>query len=92
MRLVIYTWRVYRLPGMHNNIIYTLSVSGVDFMEDLSIVTLRAGTTESCIDIVIINDDIALEGNETFTSQLSLFFEISVDISTAVVTIIDDEG
>ena len=69
-----------------------ISVSGVDFMEDLSIVTLRAGTTESCIDIVIINDDIALEGRETFTSQLSLFFEIAVDISTAVVTIIDDDS
>ena len=58
-------------------------------MEDLSIVTLCAGTTESCIDI---NDDIAFEGRETFTSQLSLFFEIFVDRTTAVVTIIDDDS
>ena len=61
-------------------------------MEDMSVVILRAGTTESCIDIVIINDDIALEGDETFTSQLSLLSEIPVDITIAVVTIIDDDG
>ena len=61
-------------------------------MEDMSVVVLRAGTTESCIDIVIFNDDIALEGDETFTSQLSLLSEMPVDITIAVVTIIDDDG
>ena len=61
-------------------------------MEDISVATFRAGTTESCIDIVIINDDIALEGDETFTSQLSPFFEVPVDITTAVITIINDDS
>ena len=70
----------------------SISVSGVDYIVAQSIATFRAGTTESCINIVIINDDIVLEGSETFTAQLSLFFEISVDTTTAVVTIVDDDS
>ena len=81
--LHVVTCRYYLLVKLH--------FSGVDFLENTSIVTLRAGKTEACTDILIVDDNTALEEDETFTSQLMLFFPIPVDISTALVTIIDDD-
>ena len=58
----------------------------------MQFVTFHAGTTQACTNIQIIDDAIALEGNETFGIELTpLFQELPVNISTAVVTIIDDD-
>ena len=63
----------------------------MDYRDDTALLTLRAGATEICTNFVIIND-LAEEGNETFSVILEALFPISVDISTAVVTIIDDDS
>lgn len=48
------------------------------------------GATQSCVNIEILDDNTALEGNEVFSLELStLFLPIPIDISTAKVTIID---
>ena len=67
------------------------SHSGDDYRDDTALLTLPAGATEICTNFVIIND-LAEEGNETFSVTLEALYKISVDISTAVVTIIDDES
>ena len=63
----------------------------MDYRDDTALLTLRAGATEICTNFVIINDS-DVEGNETFSVILEALFPIPVDISTAVVTIIDDES
>ena len=68
-----------------------LSHSGVDYREDTELLTLRAGTTEMCTNFVIINDS-DVEGMETFSVTLEALYPISVNISSAVVTIIDDDS
>ena len=68
-----------------------LSHSGVDYRDDTALLTLRAGATENCTNFIIIND-LAEEGNETFSVILEALFPISIDISAAVVTIIDDDS
>ena len=68
-----------------------VAYSGVDFIFSLPIVTLPAGTTEACTNIQIINDETVLEGNETFGVEITPLIPVPVNISTAVVTIIDDD-
>ena len=54
---------------------------------------LLPGQTQECIDITVIDDDTALEGREMFRVELStLFFPVPIDISTAEVTIIDNDS
>ena len=54
---------------------------------------LFPGQTQECINITVIDDDTALEGREMFRVDLStLFFPVPIDISTAEVTIIDNDS
>ena len=51
-----------------------------------------AGATETCTDIEII-DDIIVEGDEVFIVEISSpFIPLPIDISSAIVTIIDDDS
>jgi hypothetical protein len=66
--------------------------SGSDFSAGTQTASFTAGSTRACVNFVIIDDDLALEGDETFTAT----FETpdgfaSVDPSTATVTIIDND-
>ena len=54
---------------------------------------LLPGQKQECINITLIDDDTALEGREMFRVELStLFFPVPIDISTAEVTIIDNDS
>ena len=64
---------------------------GVDFVSGQSIGFLFPGETESCINIALINDETALEGNEVFRVDLSIFLPVPIDRSTAEVIIIDND-
>ena len=65
----------------------------MDFVGGLFTLALVTGATETCTNIELIDDDIAMEGNETFRIELmSLFIPIPLDISTAEVIIIDDDS
>ena len=65
----------------------------MDFVRGTFFLTLVTGATETCTNIELVDDDIAMEGNETFRIELmSLFIPIPLDISTAEVIIIDDDS
>ena len=65
----------------------------MDFVGGASFLNIITGATETCTDVGVIDDDIAMEGNETFAVELLLpFILLPLDISTAEVTIIDDDS
>ena len=62
----------------------------MDFVGGNSNGIILPGATQSCVNIEVLDDNTALEGNEVFSLELStLFLPIPIDISTAKVTIID---
>ena len=67
--------------------------TGEDFQSpSQSILILVAGATETCSNIVII-EDAEFEGDEVFSVSFSSpFSSIPTDISSAVVTITDNDG
>ena len=66
---------------------------GEDFVGGQFVLTLLPGQKQKCINITLIDDDTALEGREMFRVELStLFFPVPIDISTAEVTIIDNDS
>ncbi|CAI8053959.1 P-selectin [Geodia barretti] len=70
----------------------TSSTDGEDFVGGQFPLFLFPGQTQECINITVIDDDTALEGREMFRVDLStLFFPVPIDISTAEVTIIDND-
>ena len=75
---------------MFSCILYT----GIDFtvLNSPIELTLLPGTTEACTDDIQIIDDEIYEGKEIITLELTPIFPIPVGISTAVVTINDDES
>ena len=62
-----------------------MSISDEDFGTSVPI-TVEAGSSRACIDFtnLVVDDDIALEGDEAFT--------IVIGSSVAMVTIVDDDG
>ena len=67
--------------------------SGTEFIDSPLTSSFPAGSTRACVNFAILDDTLALEGDETFTAT----FEtpdgfISVKPSTATVTILDDDG
>ena len=70
-------------------------VSNVDFELTKSTLRFRACETSQCLNVTIINDN-TLEGSETFTVNLqksdSLSTKFTVNPSSEVVTIVDDDG
>ena len=69
------------------------SITGEDFLSpNQQFVLIFAGATEACTDIEII-DDIIVEGDEVFIVEISSpFIQLPQDISSAIVTIIDDDS
>ena len=67
--------------------------TGEDFLSpNQQFVLIFAGATEACTDIEII-DDIIVEGDEVFIVEVSSpFIPLPIDISSAIVTIIDDDS
>ena len=71
----------------------SLSFSASDYNHTQSAaLVLGAGISSTCIDIVIINDEV-YEENESFLATVSTTNDnVVVTISSAVVLIIDDDG
>ena len=75
----------------HNNVC-CVPIGGTDFIDEPRVVTIAAGDTEACTRFVVVNDSLALEGDETFVVD----FEVPPGVqsgtpSTTTVTIIDDD-
>ena len=65
---------------------------GDDFVAERLDSLLFPGATRRCINIGVINDNTALEGNEMFSVVLAtVFFPVPIDISIAQVTIVDTD-
>ena len=67
-------------------------IGGTDFIDEPRMVTIAAGDTEACTRFVVVDDSLALEGDETFVVD----FEVPSGVqsgtpSTTTVTIIDDD-
>ena len=61
-------------------------------MEDLT-ASFAPGDTEACVEFVLLDDTLALEGDETFTTSFEPPAGINPGVSTTVtVIIIDDDG
>ena len=62
-------------------------------MEDLTVTVPAGMPTEMCIDVGIVNDDIALEEDETFEFYFDELDDgvSATDPSEAVVTIVDED-
>ena len=80
------------LKYCYNYILFAAD-SGSDFISDTLTASFTSGTTRACVNFIVRDDNVALEGDETFTAT----FEtpegfLTTDPSTATVTIIDDDG
>ena len=76
----------------HNIHFIHIADSG-DFVPETLTASFAAGATEACVEFIVTDDLIALEGNDTFT----VTFDPPAGIlpgtpSTATVTIIDNDG
>ena len=72
--------------------IETFVILGNDFNAGRLNSFLSPGATQRCIDIGVINDNTALEGNELFSVVLAtVFFPVPIDVSIAQVTIVDTD-
>ena len=71
----------------------TVADSVGDFVSGIQTASFAAGSTRACVEFIIVDDSIALEGDETFTATFATpdgF--LAEDPSTSIVTIIDDDG
>ena len=67
--------------------------TGDDFLVEDLIASFAAGETEACVEFVIRNDILALEGDEIFTVDFSPPEGIlPATPTTSTVTVIDDDG
>ena len=66
-------------------------LSGVDFVDGQYTVIIRPGETQQCTRLIILNDNTAFEGNEVFEVEATTSSSSTI-ISTAQVTITDDDG
>ena len=66
---------------------------GDDYRIETLTASFSAGQIVSCVDFVLMDDDIALEGDETFTVDfVAPHVIVKVSPLTATVTIEDDDG
>ena len=71
----------------------TVDVGGVDFIVETQTATFTAGSTEACVQFTVVDDALALEGDETFTVDFVAPPETERgSLSPATVTIFDDDG
>ena len=91
--LVYYYYVIVDIPNLYFMFLCIL-YTGIDFtvLNSPIELTLRPGTTEACTDDIQIIDDEIYEGKEIITLELMPIFPIPVGISTAVVTINDDDS
>ena len=73
--------------------LWQYNFTGEDFQEPFPpVLILSAGLTETCSNIGV-TDDAALEGDEVFSVSFSSpFFPLPTNISSAVVTILDNDS
>ena len=64
----------------------------MNFLDFEQVVTIDAGTTKACTNFLIVDDDIFMEGNETFQLEIMLLLPLPITTPTTTVTIIDDDG
>ena len=71
----------------------SLSSDGEDFVADSVILTIPPSDSEKCMDILITDDNLAIEGNENFEVALKVpEGVISVSPNISRVTIINNDG
>ena len=82
------------MPFFQSSITFSTVADSVgDFVSRTQTASFAAGSTRACVEFIIVDDDIALEGDETFTATFATpdgFMASEPSIST--VTIIDDDG
>ena len=67
--------------------------NGSDFVSETKTASFSAETTTACVEFDIIDDPLALEGDETFTVTFETPDRFqATDPMTATVTIVDDDG
>ena len=78
---------------MRFEVYFPLPATSSDFLPETLIASFAAGATEACVEFIVINDPIALEGDETFDVDFDPPEGILPGTPpTATVTIIDDDG
>ena len=82
--------------GVLNRIIYTtLAVSGYDYSSIQSVETFPSGAAHNdtrCVQITV-NDDDALEGDQTFSLILNTVdLVVMILTNTTIITIVDNNG
>ena len=75
----------------YKNLVCYSCTDGVDFLDFAQVVTIDEGITKACTNFMIVDDDIVMEGNETFQLDIILLLPLPVTTSTTTVTIIDDD-
>ena len=82
---------LYELSFFYKNLVCYLCTGGVDFLDFAQVVTIDEGITKACTNFLIVDDDIVMEGNETFQLDIIILLPLPVTTSTTTVTIIDDD-
>ena len=66
---------------------------GIDFISGTQTASFAAGSTRACVEFIIVNDNIALEGDETFTATFATPDGFNPgEPQTATIAIIDNDG
>ena len=76
----------------NKNLVSYSGTDGLNFLDFEQVVTIDAGTTKACTYFPIVDDDIFMEGNETFQLDIMLLLPLPITTPTTTVTIIDDDG
>ena len=82
------------MPFFQSSITFSTVADSVgDFISGTQTASFAAGSTRACVEFIIVDDSIALEGDETFTATFATPDGILAENpSTSIVTIIDDDG
>lgn len=79
---------------MNHSFVYSYNLGGLDFNEVATMIVFTPGTTVSCFDITIVDDE-SLESIELFTISLETAGDPSVEIgplSFTTVMIVDNDS
>lgn len=79
---------------MNHSFTYSYNVGGLDFDEVATVIAFTPGVTQSCLDIIIV-DDQSLESIELFTVSLASAGDPSVEIgplSFTTIMILDNDS
>ena len=76
----------------NKNLVSYSGTDGLNFLDFEQVVIIDAGTTKACTYFPIVDDDVFMEGNETFQLDIMLLLPLPITTPTTSVTIIDDDG